>query len=102
MKTLESFDFGRQSSRGTYDWDTILDGEIHVLETGKDFSCKPVTIKTRARAVAKKMNLSVRTGTDKNGNVVIQSYEPSADDKEFEAAKDSEKSEKPRRRKRTA
>ena len=76
MKTLESFDFGRSSDRGTYDWDTILNGKINVLEAGKDFTCKPATIKMRARAVAKKKGLRVQVTSDKDGNVVIRAYKP--------------------------
>lgn len=81
MKTLEKFDFGRQVNRkSSYDWAGMLDGQIHVLEAGKDFSCKAITLKSRARAVAKKMGLSVRTGTTEAGDVVIQSYEPKPSD----------------------
>ena len=77
MKTLESFDFGsRSSSRSSsYDWDAMLDGKVHVLEAGKDFTCKPATMKTRLRAVAKKKGLEgVRVAWyDKvKGDLVVQ------------------------------
>ena len=76
MKTLESFDFGRSSDRGTYDWDVILNGNINVLEKGSDFTCKPQTLKMRARQVAKKKGLRVQTSNDKDGNIVIRAYKP--------------------------
>lgn len=102
MKTLEDFDFGRQVSRSTYDWDAILDGDIHLLEEGKDYTCKSQTMAQRLRQVAKKMELGVRVSKTKQG-LVCQAYQ--RDDDEFEAAKSeanskSEEEEKPRRRRR--
>lgn len=85
MKTLDSFDFGRTTSvaRSQYDWDTILDGKIHSLTPGSDFDCKPVTMKTRVRAVAKKMGLGVRVATTKEGDIVIQAV-PKKEEDEFD------------------
>ena len=80
MKTINNFEFGAQRvGKSTYDWDTILDGEIRVLEAGKDFTCKPANIKTQARTVAKKRGLRVRTGSTENGDVVIQAFSPDAE-----------------------
>jgi len=87
MKTLDSFDFGSSVGRSSYDWDTILNGDINVLEAGVDFDCKPGTVKQRARTVAAKMGLKVRASNDKDGNIVIQSYEMTDAEKKFEAAK---------------
>lgn len=85
MKTLESFDFGRSNvDRSTYDWDTILDGNINVLEKGKDFTSKPGTFKMRARQVAKKLGLKVNTASDKEGNIIVQAYKPDADELEMD------------------
>ena len=85
MKTLESFDFGRSNvDRSTYDWDTILDGNINVLEKGKDFTSKPGTFKMRARQVAKKLGLKVNTASDKDGNIIIQAYKPDAAELEMD------------------
>lgn len=95
MKTLESFDFGRSVDRSTYDWDSILNGEVNVLEAGKDFTCKAGTLKMRARAVAKKLGKKIRTGKDKDGNVVVQAYKPDADELKMDAAKASAR--KPRK-----
>lgn len=90
MKTLETFDFGSAGvSRASYDWDTILDGNVHVMVKGEDFDCKPITLKSRARAVAQNMGVKVRTASDEDGNVVIQSYEAGAEtefDKKRQAA----------------
>ena len=84
MKTLESFDFGRSVDRSTYDWDTILNGNVNVLEAGKDFTSKPGTLKMRARTVAKKLGLKVNTASDKEGNVIIQAYKPDANEVEMD------------------
>jgi len=74
MKTLKNFDFGG-SNRGSYDWDAILNGKINQMEAGKDFTCKPATLVSRARAVAKKRGLKIKSAMDKKtGHVVIQSY----------------------------
>lgn len=93
MKTLENFDFGSQVGRSSYDWDSILNGEINVLVAGEDFDCKPQTVKQRARQVAEKMGLKVRTGT-KDGNIVIQAYEMTDEEKKFAAAKAKNKNKK--------
>ena len=85
MKTLESFDFGRSVDRSTYDWDTILNGNVNVLEAGKDFTSKPQTLKMRARQVAKKLGLKVNTASDKEGNVIIQAYKPDASELEMDS-----------------
>jgi hypothetical protein len=79
MKTLDSFDFDRPIGKSQYDWDTILDGQIRVLEAGEDFTCKPATIKTQARSVAKSRGMAVRTGSTKEGDVVIQAFSPDAE-----------------------
>lgn len=80
MKTLASFEFARSAARSTYDWDTILNGSINVLEVGKDFTCKAATVKMRARAVAKKAGMKVRLSSDKDGNVIIQAYRENGKD----------------------
>ena len=87
MKTLDTFDFGRSVGRSSYDWDAILNGDINVLEAGTDFECKASTIKTRVRSVAKKMGLKVRVGTNKDGDVIVQGFKPTAEEAEFAAAK---------------
>lgn len=81
MKTLESFEFARSAARSTYDWDTILNGNINVLEAGKDFTCKAGTLKMRARAVAKKNGLKVKLSSDKDGNVILKAYKEGAENK---------------------
>lgn len=86
MKTLESFEFTRAVTKSTYDWSAILDGRVHVMEAGKDFSCKAQTLKMQARKIAKKMGLAVKTASTKDGDVVIQSYTPD-EGTEFEKAK---------------
>ena len=39
-------------ARGKYDWDTILDGEWHVLVYKEDFHCKPVAFRERIYTIA--------------------------------------------------
>lgn len=89
MKTLDSFEFGAQVGRSSYDWDKILSGDIVVLVEGDDYDCKPQTLKQRARQVAAKMGKKVRTGSDKEGNIVIQAYDMTAEEKEFAKAADA-------------
>ena len=86
MKTLESFEFTRAATKSTYDWAAILDGKVHVMEAGKDFTCKAQTLKMQTRKIAKKMGLAVKTASTKDGDVVIQSYTPD-EGTEFEKAK---------------
>jgi len=105
MKTLDSFDFGSQSSRGQYDWDSILDGDIHVFVEEKDYTCKTSTFISRARAVASKRGLSLKTAKDKDGNVVMQAYKktPSAFEKvagKEETKEEETKEETPKKRRR--
>lgn len=71
MKTLKDFDFGRRAGgRTVYDWDFILNGDIHLLEEGKDFECKRITMKTRSRQVAKSKGLKARVADTKEGVIV--------------------------------
>lgn len=91
MKTLDSFEFGAQVGRSSYDWDQILSGDIVVLVEGDDYDCKPQTLKQRARQVAAKMGKKVRSGSDKEGNIVIQAYDMTAEEKAFAAKANASK-----------
>lgn len=45
--------------RTEYDWDRLLDGEVHQLRSGVDFSAKPQSFQAHARQVAASRGLSV-------------------------------------------
>jgi hypothetical protein len=94
MKTLESFDFGsRAVSSKKYNWDEILSGEIVVLEAGKDFECKPGGIRLTVKKNAEKLGLKVRSKVV-DGNVVIQAFKPTEEEKAFSAAAKGKKGRK--------
>ncbi|GIW60099.1 MAG: hypothetical protein KatS3mg087_1165 [Patescibacteria group bacterium] len=72
MKKLEKFEFGRTVERSKYDWDKLLSGEVLLLEKGKDFTCTASAFVMRARMVAKKKGLVLRSKRLENGDIVIQ------------------------------
>lgn len=75
MKILKAFEwksFG-SSQKAKHDWDTLLDGQIHQLEHGKDFTSKPNTFLTLARNAAKARGLKLRTAKVEGG-VVVQAF----------------------------
>ncbi|MEM2990169.1 MAG: hypothetical protein QXQ02_03190 [Halobacteria archaeon] len=75
MKVLTEYQF-RTRTRTTYDWNTILDGKIRLLESGKDFLCKPETFVIRARTIAKKHGMKLRASVSEKGDVVLQAVQP--------------------------
>ena len=71
MKTLKNFTFrGRAGAVARYDWDAILDGEIHEMVDGEDFTAKPENFKMIARRQAKLRGLRLKTGVTQDGNVM--------------------------------
>jgi hypothetical protein len=72
MKTLKSFDFGPDGGdRSRYDWDKLLDGGIHQLKEGEDYTGKHFL--NRVKVMAKKREMKVR-GKKVEGGLVIQAY----------------------------
>src|SRR5262249_5069166 len=78
MKNFKDFTFTQFGDSATtpYDLDHILSGKIVQLEAGTDYSCKPQTLLTLARAAATKRGLKLRTSKVENG-VVLQAYSDS-------------------------
>ncbi len=71
MKTLKKFEFkGGSDGRSSYDWDSILSGEIVQLEEGKDFTCKPQTLAMMARKQAKSKGMNVKIAKIEDGLVI--------------------------------
>jgi hypothetical protein len=72
MKTLKSFQFPAAASgfKSKYDWEQILDGKIHQLEEGSDFTAKTETMATLIRSAAKRRGKSVKVAKVENGLVV--------------------------------
>ncbi len=73
MKTLKSFQFPETAGiiKAKYQWNVLLNGNIHQLEAGKDFQCKPTTFIMMVRSRAKKAGITVKVAKVENG-VVIQ------------------------------
>lgn len=72
MKTLKKFDFG-SSTRGSYDWDTILSGGIVQLESGSDYECKDLTMSSLIRNKARKSGKTVKIRvTEDPAGLVVQ------------------------------
>lgn len=71
-KVLDTFEFPHGGRKGVeYDWDSILDGKIYQLESGKDFD-KDVTPKTFVGAVARQANArGLRVKRQINGKVLV-------------------------------
>lgn len=73
MRTLKTFDFGGDRDKGSYEWEKLLDGRIHQLEEGTDYSCKTDTMLSLVRGAARRRGMKVRTGKVEGG-LVIQAY----------------------------
>lgn len=62
MKVLENHSFTRSAAAtsGTYDWDTLLDGQIYQLTKGSgedaDYDCKGSNFRTMAKNACKRRN----------------------------------------------
>lgn len=69
MERLDDYQFG--SGNTTYDWDTILDGNIYRLVPDEDFTSTPKSFNLMVRERAKKRGgrAQVQTERDKDGNV---------------------------------
>lgn len=70
MKQLEEFPrHGNQA----YDWDTLLNGQVWLLEKGVDFQSQPSSVRSLALGQARKRGGTVRTSINKgDGNVTLQ------------------------------
>ena len=80
MKTLRAFEFKQaaEAFKAKYPWDKILDGDIHQLEEGTDYTAKTATFRTLAATQAKKRGMGVRINAVEGG-LVIQAFERPTD-----------------------
>lgn len=58
-------------TKNKYDWNSILSGEIVMLEQGTDYDCKSTTFALQCRAAAKRKKVQVRIKTE-SGRVIVQ------------------------------
>jgi hypothetical protein len=77
MQTLSDFTFKSfaNENKARYPWAEILDGQIHQLDEGTDYQCKPQTLIMMARNKAKKANppMTIRANKANEGkSIVIQ------------------------------
>jgi hypothetical protein len=69
-KTLDTFEFPHGGRKGIeYDWDSILDGKIHQLKQGEDFTAEPKTFVGAVARAANSRNLRVKRQID--GKVLV-------------------------------
>lgn len=72
-KVLKNFEFKSTGKSSTYDWDTLLDGQIRQLAQGDDYECSNETFSMMARERAKRRMKAVRISKNETG-VVLQAY----------------------------
>ncbi|MEM2990168.1 MAG: hypothetical protein QXQ02_03185 [Halobacteria archaeon] len=68
MKVLPSYEFRVRTTKR--DFSRMLDGKIYLLERGKDYTCKDVSLAGQVRLAAKRRGLRVKIGRHKDGVVV--------------------------------
>lgn len=61
----------KRTREGVYPWDEWLDGQVRVLEAGKDFTCKPDSIRNAFYGAAAARGLGSRTKTLPSGDVRV-------------------------------
>lgn len=78
MKAIESFSFSaRKGNASKQDWNTLFNGSIWMMESGIDFTTKPLCFVALAKRYAKNMGFGLRIGRD-GDNVIIQAYKMQA------------------------
>lgn len=78
MKAIESFSFSaRKGNASKQDWNTLFNGSIWMMESGVDFTTKPLCFIALAKRYAKNMGFGLRIGRD-GDNVVLQAYKMQA------------------------
>lgn len=91
-KVLKKYEFASRSE-SSYDWTKLLDGKIYECVEGEDFECKPLTFMALARSRAARELKGIRISQNEEGNIVLQAYELTEEQKEAltekrQAAKD--------------
>lgn len=73
MTTLKTFDFGAAGGeRNRYDWAKLLNGEIHELTRGKDFTSKWIRAIIQVHCKAKGIKVRISGGYPHSPKVVLQ------------------------------
>ena len=68
MRTLDSLP-KRSGRSATYDWDSILNGNVNVLAKGDDFDCEVKSFESQARRTAAERGLKVEIRTGPNDDL---------------------------------
>lgn len=58
--------------RTRYDWGSMQDGKVRLLVKGKDFTCRPKSVRMAALAYAKRRGLRVKIRMIRNEEVYVQ------------------------------
>ena len=72
---------GRSRTRSNYNWDLWLDGRVHELVTGEDFTVAVGSMRAMAFSRAKKIGVPVHTRATKNGLAVQAIREFASDER---------------------
>ena len=62
-----------------YDWDTLLNGEIHTLVEGKDFHCKESSFRHSFHCKCRRYGMKAHTKVERRTDpavVYVQAYDP--------------------------
>lgn len=86
MQTLKSFEFVATARQSSYDWAKILDGGIHQLTEGEDYTCKRANFCLMAKKKAKALMLNVVINRVEGG-LVLQASPAGEDHKVAKVAK---------------
>ncbi len=82
------FEFKEAADRAIYDWADLLDGSLKALEEGKDFTCKPQTIRMMAVKQAAKIGKKVKV-EQVEGGLILQAFEMTDEQIAAQKAKDA-------------
>lgn len=92
-KVLKKFEF-KDRTESDYNWDEFLDGKIREFTPGEDFECKTLSFQAMARGQAARRLKGIKISVLDSGNVVMQSYELTDEQKEALKVKREEAKEK--------
>jgi hypothetical protein len=71
-KVLKAFNFDARGKRNVYPWDQWLDGRVHELRHGVDYTKGARSVISGAHSQAKKRGLVLRTSQPDDQTIVLQ------------------------------
>lgn len=80
-KVLKKFEF-KVRGESDYNWEEFLDGKIREFVPGEDFDCKTLSFQAMARGQAARKLKGININVQESGNVVLQAYELTDEQKE--------------------